>query len=87
MKVRLAEHLHGSSRSTLTEHLLNNTDHEPLLKYTEVLACESHERKCKITESICIEHKEARLCNGGLLTEILVIWNLCARPLAQQLMD
>ncbi len=46
---------------------LNNTDHQPLLKYTEVLACESHEKKRKIIDYIYIKHTDARLCNGECL--------------------
>ncbi len=77
LKVRVAEHMRNSSKSAISNHILN-TDHRPSLKQTVILAKERNSRKRKIIESLCIENKRTALCNTGVSVDIPVIWQLCA---------
>ncbi len=85
LKVRIAEHLRNSSKSSLTEHLLNNDTHKLVLKHTQILARESNIAKRKIIESLCIGHKKSRVCNTGFSVELPQIWQICAALVSKQL--
>ncbi len=90
LKVRLHEHLHGSSKSTLSAHFLdhkNLTGHKPAFQNTTVLAREQNSRKRKLTESICIKFKPALLCNSGVSMEMPGAWDVCIPGLVKQLSD
>ncbi len=50
LKVRLNEHTHSSSRSALTDHMLNNK-HKMAAHNTTILAREGNKRKRRILES------------------------------------
>ncbi len=88
LKVRLGEHLHSSSTSTLTSHFLeypNHAMHKPDLNGTTILACEQNTRKRKLVESLCIKFKSARLCNSGVSLELSSTWDVCLPALQEQL--
>ncbi len=91
LKVRLSEHIQNSSKSALTTHFLNeamnenSVNHRPTMQNTFILARESNLKKRKMLESICIDHKRARLANTGVSIEMPGIWNLCAEEIAKQL--
>ncbi len=90
LKVRLNEHLHSSSSSTLSTHFLehpNDSGHKPDLNNTTVLARESNTRKRKLVESMCIKFKPAPLCNAGVSLEMSGAWDLCTPALKKQLTD
>ncbi len=85
LKTRLAEHRQKHSKSALSMHLRQNDDHSATMHDTLILARERNSLKRKVLESLCIEHKKARLCNTGVSIEMPVIWNICVEGLGQQL--
>ncbi len=90
LKVRSNEHLHNSSRSTLTAHLLqyqNGTGHKADLEKTTILAQEGNTRKRKLMESMCIKYKEVHLCNAGVSLEMPGSWDVCIPALKEQLLQ
>ncbi len=66
---------------------MQNLGHKPTMHDTIILAKERNCLKRKMTESFCIEHKCAKLCNTGVSMDLPAIWNLCSEELSRQLMD
>ncbi len=91
LKVRLSEHKQNSSKSALSihiqEHKHDSSPHEIVPHNTIILAREKNNLKRKITESLCIQHKAARLVNLGTSVELPDVWMRCAEVLRNQLAD
>ncbi len=91
LKVRLSEHRHNSSKSSLSLHIQDNKEdtqrHEIMFHNSFILARERNGLKRKITESLCIEHKAAHLVNTRTSIEIPAVWKRCAEALQKQLAD
>ncbi len=91
LKLRLSEDLQPSSNSALSNHLfpslnrVQDPNHQLVAAHTLVLARERNMLKRKITESLCIEHKAAKLANTGPSIDLPTVWNLCAQGLGRQL--
>ncbi len=84
LKVRLSEHLHPSSNSSLSIHLHENK-HAPIFKDTAILATEGNTLKRKLIESICIDSKASKVCNTGFSLEIPPIWKIFDEHVKHQL--
>ncbi len=87
LKLRLSEHLNQSSQNSLSKHLRRNCSHSPCFWNTVVIARESGNLKRKITESLAIEHKAAKLANTGPSVDLPTVWHLCAQGLDHQLTE
>ncbi len=86
LKVRLNEHFHDTSCSSLSNHM-KDQNHKPTMHDTTIIAHEKNCLKRKVLESLCIKHKHARLCNTGVSMDIPAIWQLCAEEMSRQLND
>ncbi len=88
LKVRVAEHLHSSSRSGFSDHLQNN-QHRPAMKDTVVLAREKNGQKRKLIETIAIDHAQKKrtrtICNSGFSSDLPAIWQICSQHVEKQL--
>ncbi len=96
LKVRLVEHLRRSSSSAFTAHIkpdnwnkstssIQSNQHQPALRNTVIMACESNNFKRKLLESICIACKAPRLCNTGPSIDMPTVWNACQSHVAKEL--